>query len=215
MRSPRATSRSARASLSRWSWNSSANPAPTWNGSNTGARSATSGWSISDSSRRKSAPATTPRKNWPSTPRPRPTLSSCSPLAGVNSGVSPTAPTTTSSSTLSMPGKTCPILIRRPTRNTSPMSSSLRLVPTGLPWPSSVPPTMKRKSPPAMSVPSCALPRPWLRSKLPSCLCPPNCPTLPNRSTTSYQRNGSANSTTASRSASVTAARTKLAPRIV
>ena len=43
MRSPRATSPSAPVSLSRWSWSSSAPPAPSWTGSPTGRTSATSG----------------------------------------------------------------------------------------------------------------------------------------------------------------------------
>ena len=42
-RSPRATSPSAPGSLSRWSWSSSAPPAPSWTGSPTGRTSATSG----------------------------------------------------------------------------------------------------------------------------------------------------------------------------
>ena len=42
-RSPRATSPSAPVSLSRWSWSSSAPPAPSWTGSPTGRTSATSG----------------------------------------------------------------------------------------------------------------------------------------------------------------------------
>ena len=43
MRSPRATLSSACASLSRWSWSSSASPAPIWNGLITGAPSAATG----------------------------------------------------------------------------------------------------------------------------------------------------------------------------
>ena len=46
MRSPPATSPSAPVSSSRWSWSSSASPAPTWSGSTTGAASA-SNWLLS------------------------------------------------------------------------------------------------------------------------------------------------------------------------
>ena len=69
-------------------------------------------------------------KSWPSTPRPPPTSSSCSPSAGASCGAWPTAPTTTSSSTRSTPARISPTSTRRRTSTISPMSSSPPWAPT-------------------------------------------------------------------------------------
>ena len=61
------TSFSACASLSRWSWSSSASPAPTWNGSSIGVASATTGCSPSDLRTKTCACVTTIRRSCAST----------------------------------------------------------------------------------------------------------------------------------------------------
>jgi len=93
----------------------------------------------------ESVPVTMPRKNWPFYSKATTDFEFQFPFAGASSGASPIEPTTISSSILSTPVRTCPILTRRPTRNTSPMSSNLHSVPTGSSWPSCAQPTTKEE----------------------------------------------------------------------
>ena len=96
MRSPRATSPSAPVSLSRWSWSSSASRGPIWSGSPYWQQLLPRLAAEPGHEGREPAPAgPRPGGAVPTTPRPPPTLSSCSPSAGASCGAWPTAPTTT------------------------------------------------------------------------------------------------------------------------